>query len=70
MSANTAEVVRNTLQQLEELSFNHQTRGSDWIFHQVLSLDLHIGTYRPLKGSKYLPLPSWIQDKKVKNGCV
>ena len=42
-----------------------QRQGSNWIFHSVLSLDLHTVKYEPLGGSSYLPLPAFIAAKKA-----
>jgi hypothetical protein len=39
--------------------------GSMWIFRKVLTLDLHVGRYQPLKGSSYKALPEKLQLKKA-----
>eukprot|EP01050_Picozoa_sp_SAG11_P017090 SAG11_NODE_2418_length_3381_cov_136.529555_3_plen_451_part_01 len=39
--------------------------GSFWKFKKVLSIDLHIGRYKPLKGSSYVPLPKALTLKKA-----
>jgi hypothetical protein len=41
--------------------------GSMWIFKKVLTLDLHIGRYQPLKGSSYVALP---EKLKLKNAII
>jgi hypothetical protein len=43
--------------------------GSMWVFSKVLTLDLHIGRYQPLKGSSYKPLPEKLQLKKSDSKC-
>ena len=37
-----------------------QSKGSGWVLDKVLHLDLNIAKYKPLKGSSYLPLPSFL----------
>ena len=41
--------------------------GSMWVFKKVLTLDLHVGRYQPLKGSPYVPLP---ENLKLKNAII
>ena len=42
-----------------------QRQVSSWIFHSVLSLDLHTVKYEPLGGSSYIPLPAFLAAKKA-----
>ena len=49
---------------LESLT-KFQRQGSNWRFHSVLSLDLHIVKYDPLGGSSYIPLPGFLAAKKA-----
>ena len=39
-------------------------RGSNWRFERVLSLDVHLTDFIPLRGSTFFPLPKKIADKK------
>ena len=39
--------------------------GSMWVFKKVLTLDLQIGRYQPLKGSSYIAMPKKLQLKKA-----
>eukprot|EP01050_Picozoa_sp_SAG11_P022849 SAG11_NODE_4423_length_1900_cov_59.536369_1_plen_390_part_01 len=39
--------------------------GSFWKFKKVLSIDLHVGRHKPLKGSSYVPLPKALTLKKA-----
>ena len=41
--------------------------GSMWISKKVLTIDLHVGRYQPLKGSSYDPLP---EKLKLKNAII
>ena len=38
----------------------YQKKGSGWYFKEVISLDIHIVDYKPVKGSSYIPLPNFI----------
>ena len=49
---------------LESLA-KFQRQGTNWGFHSVLSLDLHIVKYEPLGGSSYIPLPDFLAGKKA-----
>ena len=49
---------------LESLA-KFQRQGSNWIFHSVLSLDLHTVKYVPLGGSSYIPLSKFLAAKKA-----
>ena len=49
---------------LESLA-KFQRQGSNWRFHSVLSLDLHIAKYFPLGGFSYIPLPMFLAAKKA-----
>eukprot|EP01048_Picozoa_sp_COSAG05_P018477 COSAG05_NODE_2710_length_2741_cov_1.654807_2_plen_702_part_01 len=42
-----------------------ETVGSGWVFKRVLTMEMHIARYRPLKGSSYLPTPPQLQVKKA-----
>ena len=43
----------------------YQKEGSGWTLSEVLHLDLNVAQYKPLKGSRYLPLPKKLKDKKA-----
>ena len=40
-------------------------RGSNWRFERVISLDIHLVDFIPLRGSTFIPLPKKIADKKA-----
>jgi hypothetical protein len=44
---------------------NYNHNGSNWIFKQVISLDIHIVKYEPLRGNSYIPLPDELTKKKA-----
>ena len=49
---------------LESLA-KFQRQRCNWIFHSVLSLDLHTVKYEPLDGSSYIPLPVFLAAEKA-----
>ena len=42
-----------------------QISGSGWYFKEVISLEIHIVDYKPIKGSSYIPLPDFIMRKNA-----
>ena len=40
-------------------------RGSGWILNKLISLDLHLLEFDPLRATSYIPLPTCIQDRKA-----
>ena len=52
-----------------------EKKGSGWTFHKVLTMELHIGRYKAIKGGSYIKLPQSIVStkiirKKIKQGPV
>ena len=39
--------------------------GSGWVFYKIIKLELHTASYRPLRGSIWIPLPKELADKKA-----
>ena len=39
--------------------------GSGWIFYKIINLELHTASYRPLRGSTWIPLPKELADIKA-----
>ena len=39
--------------------------GSGWVFYKIIKLELHTVSYRPLRGSTWIPLPKELADKKA-----
>ena len=39
--------------------------GSGWVFQQVLSINLNVARYKPLKGSSYIELPKALVSKRA-----
>ena len=40
-------------------------KGSNWVFKEVVKVEIHTVEYNPNKGSSYIDLPSWIKNKKA-----
>ena len=51
-------------ERLEQISV-FQKNGSGWIFDYIVSFDISIVPYEPIKESSYIPLPSSIAHKKA-----
>ena len=51
----------NILGQMEAYS----AKGSNWVFKEVVKLEIHTVEYNPNKGSYYIDLPSGIKNKKA-----
>ena len=39
--------------------------GSGWVFQQVLTINLNIARYKPIKGSSYMELPKSLKMKRA-----
>ena len=46
---------------------NYQTKGTGWYFKEVISFEIHIVDYKPIKGSSFISLPVFIKRKKCNN---
>ena len=43
----------------------YQKKGSGWYFKKVISLEIHIVEYKPVRGSSFIPPPNFIMRKKA-----
>ena len=43
----------------------YQKKGSSWYFKKVISLEIHVDEYKPMRGSSFIPLPKFIMRKKA-----
>ena len=57
------EVFKSLMKKIDE----YMSRGSCWILHELLRLDLHTYEYIPLRGSTYITLP---KDLKAKQAVI
>ena len=44
---------------------NYQTKGTGWYFKEVISFEIHLVDYKPIKGSSHTPLPDFLMRKKA-----
>ena len=51
--------------QIFESIANYNQRGSNWVFKQITSLDIHTIEYIPLRGSSHIELPESLANKKA-----
>ena len=59
------QVLEDATEQILDKIDQFQQKGSGWVVRKVLHLDVHISQYLPLRGSSYIALPKYIQDKKA-----
>ena len=46
-----------------EVLANFQQSGSNWVFQQIIRLEIHFANWQPLGGSTFIPLPAKIKNK-------
>ena len=60
------------IETIEERIQNFNQRGSNWRFERIISLDIQLTDFIPLRGSSYIPLPKKMVGKRaiinMKNG--
>ena len=49
---------------MEKLA-DYQRNSSGWYFKEVISFEIHIVDYKPMKGSSYIPLPDFLFRKNA-----
>ena len=57
--------INENIERLRELIDKFETKGSGWNFIKIVSVDLFITKYQPIKGGSYIDLPAHIKNK----GC-
>ena len=62
---NNFEVVEEMIREMIEAMENYNKRGSNWIFKKVIRLDVNFVRWKPLGGSKHIPLPAKLANKKA-----
>ena len=65
LEGNENELFDEMIARIGEIIANFQRRGSNWQFVVVNHLEIHLGEWKPLGGSSYIPLPQKIKDKKA-----
>lgn len=55
--------INENIERLRELIDKFETKGSGWNFIKIVSVDLFITKYQPIKGGSYIDLPDNIKNK-------
>ena len=58
-------ILYRMLREIKERLAIHLRNGSGWYFKEVISFEIHIVDYKPIKGSSYIPLPNFIMRKNA-----
>ena len=58
-------ILYRMLREIKEKLAIYQTNGSGWYFKKVISFEIHIVDYKPIKGSRYIPLLNFIMRKNA-----
>ena len=62
---NESEIIDSMIETIEERLQNFNNKGSNWVLERVLSLDVQMTQYIPLRGRSYIPLPKILANKKA-----
>ena len=62
---NEYDVINHMIEYILEGIINFEDNGTGWYFKEVISLEIHVVDYKPMKGSSYIPLPNLIMRKKA-----
>ena len=58
------EGVEKAILEVQANSEHLNLQGSGWVISRIKTIELHIVRCSPLKGSSYIPTPSWIKNSK------
>ena len=58
-------ILYRMLREIKEKLAIYLRNGSGWYFKEVISFEIHIVDYKPIKGSSYIPLPNFIMRKNA-----
>ena len=56
---------QKSVQKIYQSFTEYQREGSNWTLDHVINLTLHVAKYKPLRGSSYIELPSYLKNKKA-----
>ena len=59
------DILKNIIKEILATLAIYQENGSGWYFKEVISLEIHIVDYKPMKGGSYISLPEFIQKKNA-----
>lgn len=75
-ASNIDQLLEEAEEELMKRIDKFEQKGSGWVLHRLLTLDLHIDAFVPLRASSYIPTPDYIAAKKAvinlqneDNGC-
>ena len=60
-----ADAVKAAVNHMKELVPEKETQGTGWVFQRIVTLDVHVAKYKPLKGSSWFDLPQALKLKKA-----
>ena len=58
-------ILSRMLREIMEKLADYQRNGSGWYFKEVISFEICTVDYKPIKGSRYIPLPDFLMRKKA-----
>ena len=58
-------ILKDMIKEILANLINYQKKGSGWYFKEVISLEIHIVDYKPMKGGSYISLSEFIQKKNA-----
>ena len=64
-SSDVHDALNSTYENLVSAIEDFQQRGSGWILNKLVALDLHLLEFYPLRATSYIPLPTYIQNRKA-----
>ena len=59
------EAIRESFMKIINSFIEYQREESNWTLDKVIGVNIHVATYRPMKGSSFLPLPAKLVCKKA-----
>ena len=62
---NESEIIDSMIETIEERFQNFTNRGSNWVLERVISLEVQMTQFIPLRGRSYIPLPKVLKNKKA-----
>ncbi|WAQ93548.1 hypothetical protein MAR_006019 [Mya arenaria] len=63
--ADVSDLYTTMTDRIIEAISNFQRQGSNWVFKEIISLEIHTIKYEPLRGNSYIPLPQKLASKKA-----
>ena len=64
-STDVKEILSLMIREILHKISTYQKKGSGWYLKEVLNLEIHTVSYKPMKGPSYIPVPDFIMKKKA-----